>query len=114
MINLLRANSRIELMNGIKFYEQDVLYDDYVYTGSCQIEMDINYYNNGFGIMLINATQNILSSENTAILFKLGHKSVDVIYKENALQKVLGSYRSAYAKTCTDNLKIVLRKRDNI
>lgn len=111
---MLRANSRIELMNGIKFYEQDVLYDDYVYTGSCQIEMDINYYNNGFGIMLINATQNILSSENTAILFKLGHKSVDVIYKENALQKVLGSYRSAYAKTCTDNLKIVLRKRDNI
>ena len=55
MINLLKPNSRIELQDGIRFYEQDILYDDYVYSGSCQIELDIDYYNNGFGIVLINA-----------------------------------------------------------
>ena len=107
---MLKPNSRIELQDGIRFYEQDILYDDYVYSGSCQIELDIDYYNNGFGIVLINATSNVLTSENSAILFRLNYKSVEVIYKENSLQKVLGTYRSAYSKTCTDNLKIVLRK----
>ena len=51
---MLKSNSRIELLDGIRFYEQDVLYDDYVFTGSFKIELDIDYYNNGFGIMLIN------------------------------------------------------------
>ena len=110
---MLKPNSRIELQDGIRFYEQDILYDDYVYSGSCQIELDIDYYNNGFGIVLINATSNVLTSENSAILFRLNYKSVEVIYKENSLQKVLGTYRSAYSKTCTDNLKIVLRKNND-
>jgi hypothetical protein len=110
---LLKADSRIELLEGIRFYEQDILYDDYIYTGSCQIELDIDYYNNGFGIVLINATNNLLTSESPAILFRLNHKSVEVIYKESALQKVLGTYSSSYARTCTDNLKMILRKRDD-
>lgn len=110
---MLKADSRIELLEGIRFYEQDILYDDYIYTGSCQIELDIDYYNNGFGIVLINATNNLLTSESPAILFRLNHKSVEVIYKESALQKVLGTYSSSYARTCTDNLKMILRKRDD-
>lgn len=110
---MLKPNARIELQDGIRFYEQDILYDDYIYSGSCQIELDIDYYNNGFGIVLINATSKVLTRENSAILFRLNHKSVEVIYKENSLQKVLGTYRSAYSKTCTDNLKIILRKRED-
>ena len=110
---MLKPNSRIELQDGIRFYEQDILYDDYVYSGSCQIELDIDYYNNGFGIVLINATSNVLTSENSAILFRLNYKSVEIIYKENSMQKVLGTYRSAHSKTCTDNLKIILRKKDD-
>ena len=110
---MLKNNSRIELTNGIRFYEQDILYDDYIYTGSCQIEIDVNYYNNGFGIVLINATSNILTAENTAILFRLNHKALEVIYKENGLQKVLGTYSSAHSKTCTDNLKMILKKVEN-
>ena len=110
---MLKPNSRIELQDGIRFYEQDILYDDYVYSGSCQIELDIDYYNNGFGIVLINATSNILTSDNSAILFRLNYKSVEIIYKEKSMQKILGTYRSAYSKTCTDNLKIILRKKDD-
>ena len=111
---MLRNNSRIEVTNaGIRFYEQDILYDDYIYSGACQIEVDINYYNNGFGIVLINATNNVLTAENTALLFRLNHKALEVIYKENGLQKVLGTYSSAHSKTCTDNLRIVLQKNND-
>lgn len=110
---MFMANSRIELVEGIRFYEQDVLYDDYIYSGSCQIEVDLDYYNNGFGIVLINSNNKILSNINAALLFRLNHKAVEVIYKENNLQRVIGTFSSAYAMTCTDNLKIILRKQDN-
>lgn len=110
---MLRNNSRIELLNGIRFYEQDILYDDYIYTGSCQIEIDFNYYNNGFGVVFINATDNVLTNSNTALLFRLNHKSLEVIYKENDLQKVIGTYSSAFSRTCTDNLKMIVKKVDD-
>ena len=113
--NMLQPNSRIELVDGIRFYEQDILYDDYIYTGSCQIEVDFDYYNNGFGIVLINPNNNkTIAKDNSALLFRLNHKSLEVIYKEGSMQKILGTFSSAYAKTCTDNLKMILQKKDNI
>ena len=105
------SNSRIELVDGIRFYEQDVLYDDYIYTGDCQIDVDLDYYNNGFGILLINSNNKILSNVNAALLFRLNHKSLEVIYKENSLQKIVGVFSSAHSITCTDNLQISLRKQ---
>ena len=112
---MLQSNSRIELSDGIRFYEQDILYDNYIYSGSCKIEMDIDYYNNGFGIVFINPNNNILMAKDTAaLMFRLNHKSLEVIYKEGALQKILGTYSSTYAKTCTDNLKLILKKDKNI
>ena len=107
------SNSRIELVDGIRFYEQDVLYDDYIYTGDCQIDVDLDYYNNGFGILLINSNNKILSNVNAALLFRLNHKSLEVIYKENSLQKIVGVFSSAHSVTCTDNLQISLRKIKN-
>ena len=107
------SNSRIELVEGIRFYEQDVLYDDYIYTGDCQIDVDLDYYNNGFGILLINSNNKILSNVNSALLFRLNHKSLEIIYKENSLQKIVGVFSSAHSVTCTDNLKISLRKIKN-
>ena len=107
------SNSRIELVDGIRFYEQDVLYDDYIYTGDCQIDVDLDYYNNGFGILLINSNNKILSNVNAALLFRLNHKSLEVIYKENNLQKIVGVFSSAHSVTCTDNLQISLRKIKN-
>ena len=110
---MFKSNSRIELVDGIRFYEQDVLYDDYIYTGSCQVEVDLDYYNNGFGILLIGANNQILSKNNSALLFRLNHKSLEIIYKENDLQRVIGTFSSAHAMTCTDNLKMVLRKTND-
>ena len=107
------SNSRIELVDGIRFYEQDVLYDDYIYTGDCQIDVDLDYYNNGFGILLINSNNKILSNVNAVLLFRLNHKSLEVIYKENSLQKIVGVFSSAHSVTCTDNLQISLRKIKN-
>ena len=57
---MFQSTSRIESDNGIKFYEKDVLFDDYVYNNNIDIEITIDYINTGFGIMFINMMLNIL------------------------------------------------------
>lgn len=111
---MLQSNCRISTEDRITFYEKDVLYDNHIYSGDCRIEVSIDYVNNGFGLMLINATSHSLNNSNSIIMFKLNHKTLEVIYKENDLQRVLGSYRAALSLAGTDDLKIVLQKQANI
>ena len=62
---MFQSTSRIESDNGIKFYEKDVLFDDYVYNNDLDLELTIDYVNTGFGIIFIN-----LESESyVAIIF---------------------------------------------
>jgi hypothetical protein len=79
---LFQSNCRVNTEDKIVFYEKDVLYDDHMYSGNCSIEIDLDYLNSGFGILLINASSSILSNKNSVILFKLNHKSIDIIYKK--------------------------------
>lgn len=111
---MFQSNCRVNTEDKIVFYEKDVLYDDHMYSGNCSIEIDLDYLNSGFGILLINASSSILSNKNSVILFKLNHKSIDIIYKENDLQRVIGSYRASLSVAGTENLKISLQKIDNI
>ena len=108
---MLQPNSRINLENGIKFYEQDILFDNYIYTGDFDIALTLNYENPGFGIGLTNSEGKTLSDKEEVILFKLGQKCVDVIHMNRDAQKVLATFNSAYAKTYTENLEYKLQKR---
>lgn len=109
---MLQPNSRIYLNNGIEFYEQDILFDNYIYTGDFDIALTLDYANPGFGIGLTNSEGQTLSDKEEVLLFKLGQKSVDIIYLNKDSQKTLATYSSAYAKTYTENLKYILRKRN--
>lgn len=108
---MLQPNSRINLDNGIKFYEQDILFDNYIYTGDFDIALTLNYANPGFGVGLTNSEGKTLSDKEEVLLFKLGQKSVDVIHMNKDAQKVLATYNSAYAKTYTEDLTYTLQKR---
>lgn len=108
---MLQPNSRINLENGIKFYEQDILFDNYIYTGDFDIALTLNYATPGFGIGLTNSEGKTLSDKEEVILFKLGQKCVDVIHMNRDAQKVLATFNSAYAKTYTENLEYKLQKR---
>lgn len=111
---MLQSNCRVSTDDRITFYEKDVLYDNHIYSGDCVVEVSIDYINNGFGIMLINATSHNLNKNNGLLMFKLNHKTLEVIYKENDLQRVLGSFRAALSIAGSDNLKISVKKTSNI
>lgn len=108
---MLQPNSRINLDKGIKFYEQDILFDNYIYTGDFDIALTLNYATSGFGIGLTNSEGKSLTDKEEVLLFKLGQKSVDVIYLNQDAQKTLATFNSAYAKTYTENLSYKLQKR---
>lgn len=110
---MLQSNSRIYLNDGIEFYEQDILFDDYIYTGDFDIALTLDYAAPGFGIGLTNSEGKSLSDKEEVLLFKMGQKSVDIIYLNKDTQKTLATYNSAYAKTYTSNLKYILKKRNN-
>lgn len=110
---MIQKNSRVEFANGIKFYEQDLLYDDYIYSGSSTISVTLDYKNPGFGIALISSTSSTLTNNNAVLLFRMRHKTLEIIYKENDLQTILATYNATRAKTITENLVFTIVKDIN-
>ena len=111
---MLQYNSRITVDNGIKFYEQDILYDDYLYSGDIDIALNITYANPGFGIALINNEGNSIINSN-AILFRLSNGIFEIIEKKTANHAtVLFSTSASPARPHKDNLTFKISKRGNI
>ncbi len=110
---MLQPNSRITMENGIKFYEQDILYDDYIYSGDFDIALTIEYSSPGFALGLTNSEGRSLSDKEQILLFKIGQKDLDIIFSNKDSQKTLATYNCAFAKTYTENLKYILQKRDS-
>lgn len=110
---MIKKNSRVEFSNGIKFYEQDLLYDDYIYSGSSTISVTLDYKNPGFGIALIASTSLTLTNNNAVLLFRIRNKVLEIIYKQDDSQRVLATYNATYAQTVTENLVFTIDKNVN-
>ena len=111
---MIQYNSRIEVNNGIRFYEQDMLYDDYLYSGDIDITLNIEYANPGFGVALIdNEGNSIINSK--ALIFKLGSGIFEIIEKDsNNNAAILFSSSASVAKPYKDNLLFKISKRGNV
>ena len=112
---MFQATSRIESDNGIKFYEKDVLFDDYKYNDDIDIELTLDYINNGFGIMFINSENSSLQDKDEKLLFKLANQSIQVYYKSKIQEQTLILTAPCTAvKTITKDLKFKITKRSNL
>ena len=111
---MIQYNGRIEVNDGIRFYEQDMLYDDYLYSGDIDITLNIDYANPGFGIALIdNEGNSIINSK--ALIFKLGSGIFEIIEKDtNNNTTILFSTSVSVARPYKENLLFKISKRDNI
>lgn len=110
---MIHYNSRINVNNGIEFYEQDLLYDDYLYSGDIDITLDINYANPGFGVALIDNEGNSIIN-NKALIFKLGSGTFEIIEKDSSNRtSVLFSASASIAKPYREHIKFKISKRSN-
>ncbi len=71
---------------GIRFYEKDIIYSDYIFIGDAKIELEIDYINYGFGIVLMRYEENSESNSGTYI-FKIGNFRFDAIKKTSLSQE---------------------------
>lgn len=111
---MLLPTSRIEKDKfGIKFYEQDMLVDDHIYTGDMEASVTLKYVTPGFGIALINSEGYSLKDKNEILLFRFGYKEASIIYKNGDQQKTLAVFNTPTVVTPIENLKIQLKKTDN-
>lgn len=110
---MLQPTSRVELNEGIRFYEQDLLIDDYIYVGNLLVNLDVEYQTPGFGIALLSSEGLSLGDKEEVLLFRFGYKEASIIYKNHDIQKTLATYNIANLKTYSENLKISLSKVNN-
>ena len=66
---MLQRNCRIKKLNNLKFYEKDILFDDYVFTHNLEIEVNATYITPGFGLALIDSSEGTSLDGNKCILF---------------------------------------------
>ena len=110
---MIQYNSRITINNGIKFYEQDIVYDDYLYSDNIDITLTLDYANPGFGVALINNESNSVINCN-AIMFKLGNGVFEIIEKNNNNHmNILFSTSASPAKPYISDLLFKISKRNN-
>jgi hypothetical protein len=83
---MFKSNCRVENTKGIKFYEQDILVDDYVYTRDLEMAVAVDYVSPGFGVALIN---NEGSISNELFLFRIGYRECSIIHKLNNIQSTI-------------------------
>lgn len=111
---MIQYNSRVKMNDvGIRFYEQDLLYDDYLYSGDIDIDLNLEYASPGFGVALIDNEGNSII-RNYSLIFKLGAGVFEIIEKDiNNNPKVLFSMSATPATTYKDNLRFKISKRGN-
>lgn len=93
---MFQNNARIENLSGVRFYEQDILYDDHIYSGDIEIIIKADYVSPGFGIALLNNEGLSLQEQKEMFLFRTGFRESSVIYKHGYTQKNIKRYASSF------------------
>ena len=108
---MIQENCRMEKFRGYRFYEQDILFDDYMFSNDIQLTVDLDYVSPGFGIALIDNEGFSIKEKRFAYLFKIGYREASIYYatkEKNTLVKQL-SIKEAY--TIQEHMKFTFIKQ---
>lgn len=85
---MFRTNSRIERKSGIRFYEQDILRSNYLFTNDLVVEFSLDYLSPGAGIVLLENDEKLEEQANDIFIFKIGQNDFTVIRKRYGQQEI--------------------------
>ena len=89
---MIQPNSKVEYFNGIRFCDQDILFDDFVYENYCDFIINLDYCNPGFGFVLINNDSHELNSNSECFLFRFGYTEASIIHKTGYISETIESF----------------------
>lgn len=105
---MFQDDSRIERENGIRFYEQDVLMGDYIFTGDMKLDLESHYLSPGLGIVLSEVNERSRAAESIYVI-KFGINDLTVIRKKyERLETML--HVSSFISPPVENLELTIRK----
>lgn len=107
---MFQSKSRIEIASGVRFYEQDILFDDYVYSNDIQISLDVSYMTPGIGIALMTNEGLPLEEQKEVYLFKAGYRDAVVYYRLGDIQKKMSAV-STNIYPPINSMKLTFTKR---
>lgn len=108
---MIQENCRIENFNGYRFYEQDILFDNYMFSNDIELTINLDYVSPGFGIALIDNEGFSIKEKRFSYLFKIGYKEASIYYatkEKNTLIKQL-SVKEAF--TIQEGMLLTFIKR---
>ena len=109
---MLQENCRIEKFKGFRFYEKDVLYDDYIFTNDIKITVDVTYVTPGFGIAIMDNDGYSIKEKNDIYLFKIGYKEASIYYSNSKQNELIKQITLSEAKTIQEHMKFTFTKKD--
>ena len=107
---MLQPNCRVENFNGTRFYEKDILYDNYVFTHDIELTIDVTYISPGFGITLMDNEGYSVKEKNSSYLFKVGYKEASIYYSDGMNKTLIKQITCPYATTIQDHMMFFLKK----
>lgn len=107
---MLQQNCRIEKYKGYKFYEKDILHDDYIFTHDIQINTNVTYITPGFGIALIDTGSSSIKDKPDTYLFKVGYREASVYYSTAAGVNLITQVSCPEATTIQEKMNFKLIK----
>lgn len=110
---MLNKSARIEELSGIRFYEQDIIYDDHAYSGDIEILIQGSYLSPGFGVAILNNEGMALKNQKEVYLVKTGMREATVYYKNGLIQKTVKS-ASTVLYPPINNIEFIFKKKGKI
>lgn len=86
------SHSRIVYENGLCFYEEDLIYDNHTYSGNLNITIDLDYYQNGFGVFFYLKAGAPLASQNLYYFLKIGYQEASLFLVNDSYYERIGHY----------------------
>ena len=108
---MLQENCRIENFNGYKFYEQDILFDNYMFSNDIQLTVDLDYVSPGFGIALVDNEGSSIKEKRFAYLFKIGYKEASIYYSTKETKTLVKQLSVKDVYTIQEKMKFTFIKQ---
>lgn len=108
---MLQQNCRVEKFNGFRYYEKDIIYDDYIFTHDIQLTIDATYVTPGFGIALMDNEGFSIREKGSTYLFKVGYKEASIYYTDSIETTLIKQITCPYAFTIQDNMIFTFIKK---
>lgn len=108
---MIQENCRIEKFKGFRFYEQDILFDDYMFSNDIELTIDLDYVSPGFGIALIDNEGYSIKEKKFAYLFKIGYREASIYYSTKEKCSLVKQMSVKEAATIKENMKLSFIKK---